>query len=96
MGFLSCIPTKTFLEIVWEKQGAGAAWAMPGHDCLCSCVCGHGSGRPEANPSVFTEAFNLWSSVACVLTGVNFEQHFWERITYPMALRQRSFVRASV
>ena len=44
------------------------AWATPGHVCSCSYSYGRGTVLPQANPSVFTEAVNLWSRVASLLT----------------------------
>ena len=38
------------------------------HVCSCSYTYGHGPVLPQANPSVFTEAVNLWSRVASLLT----------------------------
>ena len=55
--------------IVWERRsGCETAWATPGHVCSCSYDYGHGPVLPQANPSVFTEAVNLWSRVATLLT----------------------------
>ena len=55
--------------IVWERRsGYETAWATPGHVCSCSYTYGHGPVLPQANPSVFTEAVNLWSRVASLLT----------------------------
>ena len=55
--------------IVWEHlSGYETAWATPGHVCSCSYDCGHEAVLPQANPSVFTEAVNLWSRVASLLT----------------------------
>ena len=55
--------------IVWERRsGYETAWATPGHVCSCSYTYGHGPVLPQANPSVFTEAINLWSRVASLLT----------------------------
>ena len=55
--------------IVWEhRSGYETAWATPGHVCSCSYNYGHGPVLPQANPSVFTEAVNLWSRVASLLT----------------------------
>ena len=53
----------------WERRsGYETAWATPGHVCSCSYDYGHGAVLPQANPSVFTEAVNLWSRVASLLT----------------------------
>ena len=84
--------------VVWEpRSGYETAWATPGHVCSCSYSYGRGAVLPQANPSVFKEAVNLWSRVASLLTpwcaegevptGVNPELVRWERITYPVALR---------
>ena len=55
--------------VVWEsRSGYETAWATPGHVCLCSYSYGRGPVLPQANPSVFTEAVNLWSRVASLLT----------------------------
>ena len=55
--------------IVWERRsGYETAWATPGHVCSCSYTYGHGPVLPQANPSVCTEAVNLWSRVASLLT----------------------------
>ena len=55
--------------VVWEsRSGYETAWATPGHVCSCSYSCGRGAVLPQANPSVFTEAVNLWSRVASLLT----------------------------
>ena len=55
--------------IVWERRsGYETAWATPGHVCSCSYNYGRGPVLPQANPSVFTEAVNLWSRVASLLT----------------------------
>ena len=55
--------------VVWESRtGHETAWATPGHVCSCSYTYGHGPVLPQANPSVFTEAVNLWSRVASLLT----------------------------
>ena len=55
--------------IVWEhRSGYETAWATPGHVCSCSYDYGRGPVLPQANPSVFTEAVNLWSRVASLLT----------------------------
>ena len=55
--------------IVWERRsGYETAWATPRHVCSCSYGYGHGPVLPQANPSVFTEAVNLWSRVASLLT----------------------------
>ena len=55
--------------VVWERRsGYETAWATPGHVCSCSYTYGHGPVLPQANPSVFTEAVNLWSRVASLLT----------------------------
>ena len=55
--------------IVWEhRSGYETAWATPGHVCSCSYGYGRGPVLPQANPSVFTEAVNLWSRVASLLT----------------------------
>ena len=57
------------MGIVWEhRSGYETAWATPGHVCSCSYNYGHGPVLPQANPSVFTEAVNLWSRVASLLT----------------------------
>ena len=58
---------------------------------------GRGAVLPQANPSVFTEAVNLWSRVASLLTpwcakgevptGSEPEPVLRERIMYPMASR---------
>ena len=53
----------------WERRsGYETACATPGRDCLCSYTCGHGAVLPQGNPSVFTEAVNLWSRVISLLT----------------------------
>ena len=49
-------------------SGYETAWATPGHVCSCSYSYGRGPVLPQANPSVFTEAVNLWSRVASLLT----------------------------
>ena len=55
--------------VVWEsRSGYETAWATPGHVCSCSYSYGRGAVLPQANPSVFTEAVNLWSRVASLLT----------------------------
>ena len=55
--------------VVWEfRSGYETAWATPGHVCSCSYRYGRGPVLPQANPSVFTEAVNLWSRVASLLT----------------------------
>ena len=55
--------------VVWEhRSGYETAWATPGHVCSCSYSYGRGPVLPQANPSVFTEAVNLWSRVASLLT----------------------------
>ena len=55
--------------IVWEhRSGYETAWATPGHVCSCSYDYGRGPVLPQANTSVFTEAVNLWSRVASLLT----------------------------
>ena len=55
--------------VVWERRsGYETAWATPGHACSCSYNYGRGAVLPQANPSVFTEAVNLWSRVASLLT----------------------------
>ena len=55
--------------VVWEsRSGYETAWATPRHVCSCSYRYGHGPVLPQANPSVFTEAVNLWSRVASLLT----------------------------
>ena len=55
--------------VVWEsRSGYETAWATPGHVCSCSYRYGRGPVLPQANPSVFTEAVNLWSRVAPLLT----------------------------
>ena len=55
--------------VVWEsRSGYETAWATPGHVCSCSYNYGRGPVLPQANPSVFTEAVNLWSRVASLLT----------------------------
>ena len=55
--------------VVWEsRSGYETAWATPGHVCSCSYYYGRGPVLPQANPSVFTEAVNLWSRVASLLT----------------------------
>ena len=55
--------------VVWERRsGYETAWATPGHVCSCSYDYGHEPVLPQANPSVFTEAVNLWSRVASLLT----------------------------
>ena len=52
-----------------EKSGVWVpAWATPAHVCSCSYRYGRGPVLPQANPSVFTEAVNLWSRVASLLT----------------------------
>ena len=72
--------------IVWERRsGYETAWATRGHVCSCSYDYGRGPVLPQANPSVFTEAVNLWSRVASLLTpwcakgevptGVNLNQY---------------------
>ena len=55
--------------VVWEsRSGYETAWATPRHVCSCSYRYGRGPVLPQANPSVFTEAVNLWSRVASLLT----------------------------
>ena len=55
--------------VVWEsRSGYETAWATPRHVCSCSYRYGRGPFLPQANPSVFTEAVNLWSRVASLLT----------------------------
>ena len=55
--------------VVWEsRSGYETAWATPGHVCSCSYSYGRGAVLPQANSSVFTEAVNLWSRVASLLT----------------------------
>ena len=55
--------------VVWEpRSGYETAWATPGHVCSCSYRYGRGPVLPHSNPSVFTEAVNLWSRVASLLT----------------------------
>ena len=55
--------------VVWEpRSGYETPWATPGHVCSCSYSYGRGAVLPQANPSVFTEAVNLWSRVASLLT----------------------------
>ena len=55
--------------VVWEpRSGYETAWATPGHVCSCSYSYGREAVLPQANPSVFTEAVNLWSRVASLLT----------------------------
>ena len=55
--------------VVWEhRSGYETAWVTPGHECLCSYSYGRGAVLPQANPSVFTEAVNLWGRVASPLT----------------------------
>ena len=55
--------------VVWEsRSGYETGWATPGHVCSCSYRYGRGPVLPQANPSVFTEAVNLWSRVASLLT----------------------------
>ena len=55
--------------VVWEpRSGYETPWATPGHVCSCSYSYGRGEVLPQANPSVFTEAANLWSRVASLLT----------------------------
>ena len=55
--------------VVWEsRSGYETAWATPRHVCSCSYKYGRGPVLPQANPSVFTEAVNLWSRVASLLT----------------------------
>ena len=55
--------------VVWERRsGYETAWATPGHVCSSSCSYGRGAVLPQADPSVFTEAVNLWSRVASLLT----------------------------
>ena len=72
--------------VVWEhRSGYETAWATPGHVCSCSYNYGRGPVLPQANPSVFTEAVNLWSRVASLLapwcakgevpTGVNLNRY---------------------
>ena len=57
------------MGVVWEpRSGYETAWATPGHVCSCSYRYGRGAVLPQANPSVFTEAVNLWSRVASLLT----------------------------
>ena len=50
------------------RSGYETAWATPGHVCSCSYSYGRGAVLPQATPSVFTEAVNLWSRVASLLT----------------------------
>ena len=50
------------------RSGYETAWATPRHVCSCSYRYGRGPVLPQANPSVFTEAVNLWSRVASLLT----------------------------
>ena len=69
-----------------SRSGYETAWATPGHVCSCSYSYGRGAVLPQANPSVFTEAVNLWSRVASLLTpwcaqgevptGVNLNRYF--------------------
>ena len=55
--------------VVWgHRSGYETAWATPRHVCSCSYDYGHEPVLPQANPSVFTEAVNLWSRVASLLT----------------------------
>ena len=55
--------------VVWEsRSGYETALATPGHVCSCSYSYGRGAVLPQASPSVFTEAVNLWSGVASLLT----------------------------
>ena len=55
--------------VVWEsRSGYETAWATPGHVCSCSYSYGRGPVLPQVDPSVFTEAVNLWSRVASFLT----------------------------
>ena len=55
--------------VVWEsRSGYETAWATPRDVCSCSYSYGRGPVLPQANPSVFTEAVNLWSRVASLLT----------------------------
>ena len=49
-------------------QDHETAWATPEYVCSCSYRHGRGPVLPQANPSVFTEAVNLWSRVASLLT----------------------------
>ena len=51
-----------------RRSGYETAWATPGHVCSCSYSDGRRAVLPQANPSVFTEAVNLWSRVASLLT----------------------------
>ena len=84
--------------VVWaSRSGYETAWATPGHVCSCSYNYGRGPVLPQANPSDFTEAVNLWSRVASLLTpwcakgggayGSEPEPVRWEWIIFPMALR---------
>ena len=55
--------------IVWESGSKyETPWATPGHVCSCSYNYGPGAVLPQANPSVFTGAVDLWSRVASLLT----------------------------
>ena len=50
------------------RSGYETAWATPGHVCSCPNSYGRGAVLPQANPFVLTEAVNLWSRVASLLT----------------------------
>ena len=55
--------------VVWERRsGYETVWATPRHVCSCSYRHGRGPVLSQANPSVFTEAVNLWSRVASLMT----------------------------
>ena len=58
-------------QVLLAAFGLGRCWgrlgkkvrlldSLPGHDCLCSYSCGPAAVQPLANPSVFTEAVDLW------------------------------------
>ena len=54
--------------VVWEfRSGYERAWATPGHVCSCSYRYGRGFCH-KLIPPFFTEAVNLWSRVASLLT----------------------------
>ena len=55
--------------MLWEhRSGYETALAMPGHVCSCSHSCGRGAVQLQANPSVITEAVDLWGRVESLLT----------------------------
>ena len=70
------------VEVVWEPR-SGHETAR--HVCSYSYSYGRGAVLPQANPSVFTEAVNLWSRVASLLTptGVNLNRYSWNGSRIP-------------